>query len=319
MSARRSVDDRSPRTETSPRVSVLIATRERADQLAGCLPAVLANDYPDFEVVVIDQSSGDESRVVVEALGDVRVRYQRQHGAGLSRARNAAIEAARGELFAFTDDDCRVPPGWLRRIVEVFDRDRGAGLIFGAFVPEPHDPREVFVPGFTPTRYRRLSGRVATRLNRGEAGGNMAIRSAVLEEVGPFDLCFGSGAPYPGGDDSDMNDRVLRAGFAVVHDPANVVQHLGARSYADGSARKLLLDGSLARGALLAKDLRCGNPVAPFRLGALLLRDGWEVARHLLSGRRPSGAGRLRATLVGFGRGLRHPLDRPRGLFFNDE
>ena len=86
MNAHRSVDVRSPRTETSPRVSVLIATRERADQLAGCLPAVLANDYPDFEVVVIDRSSGDESRVVVEALGDVRVRHQRQHGAGLARA-----------------------------------------------------------------------------------------------------------------------------------------------------------------------------------------------------------------------------------------
>ena len=180
VTERRSVSQGSSLVEKSPRVSVLIATRERADPLAGCLPAVLANDYPDFEMIVIDQSSGDESRVVVEALGDVRVRYQRQHGAGLSRARNAAIEAARGELLAFTDDDRRVPPGWLRRIVEVFDRDRGAGLIFGAFVPRPHDPREVFVPGFTPTRYRRLSGRVATRLNRSEAGGNMAIRRAVL-------------------------------------------------------------------------------------------------------------------------------------------
>ena len=111
---------------------------------------------------------------------------------------------------------------------------------------------------------------------------------------------------------------MLRAGFAVVHDPANAVQHLGARSYADGSARKLLLDGSLARGALLAKDLRCGNPVAPYRLGVLLGQDGWEVARRLLSGRRPSGAGRLRNTLVGFGRGLRRPLNRRSGLFLED-
>ena len=299
----------------SPRVSVLIATRERPGQLAACLPLVLANDYPDFELVVVDQSVADESRIAVEALADSRLRYERQHGAGLSRARNAAIESARGELFAFTDDDCRVPSDWLRRIVELFDREPRLGMIFGAFVPMPHDPLELFVPGFMPSRSRRLSGRLATRLGRSEAGGNMAIRRTTIEAVGPFDPCFGPGGRYPGGDDSDMNDRVLRAGFAVAHDPANAVQHRGARAYAGGSARRLLLDGSLARGALIAKDLRCGNPIAPYRLGAFLAGDGWAIARNLASGRRHSGAGRLRATLVGFARGLRQPLDRRRQLF----
>jgi glycosyltransferase involved in cell wall biosynthesis len=303
--------------DSAPRVSVLIATLDRPDHLADCLPTVLANDYLDFEVIVVDQSEGDASRRVVEALADPRARYLHQRPAGLSRARNAAVAAARGELLAFTDDDCRVSAGWLRRIVEVFDRDAGAGMIFGAFVPISHDPAEAFVPGFEPARYRRLEGRRATRLNRSEAGGNMAIRRAVLDAAGPFDHCFGPGAEFAGGDDSDMNDRVLRAGWAVVHDPSNPVTHLGLRRYDDGSARRLLLDGSSARGALIAKDLRCGNLVAAYRISALVTADGARVAWELARRRRRSGAGRLRASLHGFARGLVHPLDRRRGLFLD--
>jgi glycosyltransferase involved in cell wall biosynthesis len=297
------------------RISVLIATRDRPESFARCLPTVLANDYPNFEVVVVDQSTSADSERVVASIGDGRLRYLRQQAAGLSLARNAAMREASGAIFAFTDDDCTVAEQWLRRIAAVFAADEGAGLIFGAFRAIPHDSERYYVPSFSPARYRRLSGRAASRFNRNEAGGNMAVRRSVVDVAGEFDLCLGPGAIFPGGDDSDLNDRVLRAGFAVIHDPDNVVVHWGARAYDDGSARQLLLDGSLAAGAILAKELRCGDPVAPYRLARTVVTQGSAVTFNVLTRHHPTGGGRLRSTLAGFWRGMRHPLDRDRRLF----
>ena len=296
-------------------ISVLIATRDRPAELARCLPTVLANEAPDFEVVVVDQSTGDATEQLVARLGDRRVHYRRQRTAGLSRARNAAIAAASGAIYACTDDDCTVPPGWLDRIAAVFAREEQAGLIFGAFRAVPHDPDRFYVPSFDPGRYRRLSGPRATYRPEGEAGGTMAIRRRVAAAVGPFDPCLGPGGPFPSGEDTDFTNRALRAGFAVVHDPENVVDHWGARPYADGSAQRLVLGTSLAVGALLAKELRCGNPFAPYALLRLLAAKGARVARRPAGGRRPGRVEHLRSWAVGFGRGLRHPLDCRRGLF----
>src|SRR5262245_3821456 len=135
-------------TLSMPPTSVLIATRDRPQALARCLKSVLANDYCDFDVVVIDQSSTDASEDVVRSFDDMRLRYRRLQSSGLSAARNAAIEEATGRIVAFTDDDCTVPPGWLRKIAEVFSSDDGAGLIFGTFRAAPHDPSEFYVPSF---------------------------------------------------------------------------------------------------------------------------------------------------------------------------
>jgi glycosyltransferase involved in cell wall biosynthesis len=301
-----------------PPISVLIATRDRPRSLARCLSSVLANDYGDFDVVVVDQSSTDASEDIVRTFDDVRLWYRRLQTRGLSSARNAAIEESTGRILAFTDDDCTVSPDWLRRIAEVFSRDAAVGIIFGTFQAVAHDPREFYVPSFAPARYRRLQGRWDTRCNDHEAGGNMAIRRDVLTAVGPFDPCLCAGGTFFSGEDSDFNNRVLRAGFAVVHDPESVVLHWGMRAYADGSARRLLLDGSLARGALLAKELRCRNPIALYIVARLLLLQGAGITINLLLRRQPTGAGQLLCVVRGFYRGLRHPLDHHRQLFLQD-
>jgi GT2 family glycosyltransferase len=171
------------------------------------------------------------------------------------------------------------------------------------------------VPSFSPPRYRRLRGGIASVFSDSEAGGNMAVRRRVFDAVGEFDLYLGAGAIFPSCDDNDLNDRALHAGFAVVHDPDNAVLHWGARPYADGSARRLVLGDAFAFGALLAKELRCGDPVALLRLSRLLVNFGWSMAPSLLRGRRPTGAARLLCAIDGFWRGLHQPLDHGARVF----
>src|SRR5262245_48069519 len=88
-------------------ISVLICTRNRGPKIADAVRSVLANDHDDFEVVVIDQSTNDESeRAIAQFLADDRFRYERSSTVGLGLAQNIGATLLRGEIIAFTDDDC---------------------------------------------------------------------------------------------------------------------------------------------------------------------------------------------------------------------
>ena len=106
-----------------PSVSVVICTRNRPDTVEQAVASVLANDYPAFDVTVIDQSTSVATENVLRRLLDTdrRLRYIHVYEAGLSRAYNTGIDRTQGELLAFTDDDCVVPRDWLSAIVQRLD------------------------------------------------------------------------------------------------------------------------------------------------------------------------------------------------------
>lgn len=297
-------------------VSVVICTRDRPDDLARCLPTVLASDYPDFEVVVVDQSASDASERIVAAIADPRLNYRRQHGAGKGRALNAALAQTEGDVLAHTDDDCTVPPEWLRRATSVLADEPEAGIVFGALDSPPIDWDEMFVPTFQPPSYRRLQGRFAfVRVPRIGVGANMCVRRNVYERLGGFDEFMGPGSRFRSGDEWDLAYRAMKAGFAVVQDPSNVVVHWGRRSYADGSARRILRNKYYGVGAGFVKHLRCGDPLAAYALLQLALRDTVYLAGNLVRLRRQTGAARLLYLALGVVRGLRQPIDRRHWLF----
>jgi glycosyltransferase involved in cell wall biosynthesis len=107
-------------TRQLPTFSVIIPTRNRETQLASCLRALAAQEYPNdrFEVVVADDGSRrPPQEIVASAAKQLNVRLVLESAAhGPAAARNAAAAQARGEFLAFTDDDCEPAPNWLRSL-----------------------------------------------------------------------------------------------------------------------------------------------------------------------------------------------------------
>src|SRR5262249_27311736 len=99
----------------APRVSVVVCTYNGGGTLEQCLRSLEALDYPDYEVIVVDDGSTDDTRVILRRFPGVRAIHQPNRG--LSAARNAGLHAATGEVIAYTDSDCFADPDWLTLLV----------------------------------------------------------------------------------------------------------------------------------------------------------------------------------------------------------
>ena len=222
----------------SPKVSVVICTRDRHDLIGQAVESVMACDYPRFDIHVMDQSTTDQTKRIVEALAARpasrgAVVYHHLDKAGLSRAYNAGLRVSDGELIAFTDDDVIVPADWLAQIARSFEGDPGAGLLYGQVcVPKSleEDVRKgLIVPSLTWEKRERLSLRDGNYKVWG-MGANMAIRRTLLDRVGGFDEALGGGGPLRSSQDYDFAYRAYRFGMAVLLEPAVKVDHYGTRT-----------------------------------------------------------------------------------------
>lgn len=219
---------------TAP-VSVIVCTRDRPQDLARCLARLAACDPAPDEIVVVDNTAGCPAvRGLVEATPRaVLVVASRP---GLSRARNAGIAAARGEILVFTDDDVEVPEGWLVPICAAF-ADPAVGCVTGQVQPARLDSPAAFSFEFdygglaaSPMPRRFDAGLLAQSAGEAApvwqvgAGANMAIRRATIAAVGPFDLRLGAGASGCS-EDSEFFHRALAAGWTCRYEPLAVVFH----------------------------------------------------------------------------------------------
>jgi glycosyltransferase involved in cell wall biosynthesis len=131
----------------APRVSVILPTYNRAAVVPRAIKSVLTQSYPDFELIVVDDQSTDETENVVRAIKDSRVRYIRcTHNGGPAFARNRGIEAAHGDLIAFQDSDDEWLPGKLASQVAMMDSlPAGVGMLCGAYQARFPDGRTTMV------------------------------------------------------------------------------------------------------------------------------------------------------------------------------
>ncbi|BAV63564.1 glycosyltransferase family 2 protein [Sphingobium cloacae] len=115
---------------TTPFFSVVVPLYNRADQVGDTIRSVLAQDWTDYEIVVIDDGSRDNPKPVIEAIGDPRIRYIRQDNAGGGAARNAGIKAAQGRYIAFLDSDDLFLPGKLSIMAAALKDDDGLTVLY---------------------------------------------------------------------------------------------------------------------------------------------------------------------------------------------
>lgn len=236
-----------PTAVTVPFTSVVIATRERADRLAHALDSMLAQDHPDFEIVVIDNAPvTDATRVLVERKYAERVRYVTEPVPGLAVAHNTGLAAARGDVVAFTDDDVVADPRWLTELTAPFAADPGLGCATGLILPARlRTPAQVlleshggFAKGFTPRTYDPAGPPADEPLfpftaGRFGSGANMAFRTGVLRAVGGFDPATGAGTLARGGDDLYGFVRVLAQGHRLHYTPRALVWHHHRETWQD--------------------------------------------------------------------------------------
>jgi glycosyltransferase involved in cell wall biosynthesis len=124
--------DAKPGPSGAPVVSVIIPTYNRAGIVVRAIESVLQQTFTDFEVIVVDDASTDDTANVISPLADRRVRYVRlPHNGGVATARNRGMEEAQGRYFAFLDSDDEWLPTKLQQQIEVFSRAPfGVGLVY---------------------------------------------------------------------------------------------------------------------------------------------------------------------------------------------
>ncbi len=235
----------------APLISVVICTRDRPEQLDNCLRHFDQQEYPRFEVVVVDNAaSGDAVRAVTESRpGPVTYRYVAEPRPGLSWARNAGIAAASGEIIAFIDDDEEPDRQWLAGLAAGFARAGDIGCVAGMIVPARLDTQaqEWFEWYGGHSKGRGFTADVFSRhgpqsplfpLPPFGTGANMAFRREALARIGGFDVAMGAGTPTQASEDTLAFTLVLLAGYRIAYEPAALTRHHHRRDI-DSLARQL--------------------------------------------------------------------------------
>ncbi|MGJ8644646.1 MAG: glycosyltransferase [Luteolibacter sp.] len=197
------------------RFSVIVCTRNGAERIGGCLRAIAAMDYPPHETIVVSDGSTDDTDLIVSGFSSVRLISIPP--SGLSAARNIGAEAASGDIFVFTDDDCEPDREWLSRLDRAFGDPETAAAGGPNLPPSARTMEEAVIraaPG-APSHVL-LDDTEAEHL----PGCNIAIRREAFEKISGFDPDFRTA-----GDDVDFCWRLSDAGLRLNFVPGAFVWH----------------------------------------------------------------------------------------------
>jgi GT2 family glycosyltransferase len=300
-----------------PPASVVVPTMfGRPDSLAACVASLSRMDYPDFEVLVVDNRPRPDESDWARVLAVPGVRVLAQPRPGTSAARNLGARNARGEIVAFTDDDVTVDRGWLRALAERFLAEPDVDCVTGLVLPaELETPAQVLFErsgGGPQRRYRPATFRTGDdpfavtdrwaadpvkpasiyALGPFGAGCNLAMRASALRGTGGFDEAVGPGTPTRAGEDLLLLLRLLASGRALAVEPGAFVFHRHRR--AEVELRRQMYGYGVGFTAMLT---------AAVHRDRRHLRGLWGVARPALTSLGTGGTGRA-AQPAGYPRNL---------------
>jgi GT2 family glycosyltransferase len=232
-------------SDQQPAASIIIINWNGAAHLPVCLDALRAQTFRDFEVIVADNASHDESlELLARDYPEVKV-VALSKNLGFTGGNNAGIRVARGEIIILLNNDTEVDPHWLEEIVATFEHHPEAGLV--ASKMKLFDRRDTF---HTAGDFYRLDGMPGNRgvweIDRGQydreeyvfsaCGGSAAYRKSMLDQIGLLDEDF-----FYSCEDIDLAWRAQLAGWKCVYAPKAIVYH--KLSATGGGATASFYDG----------------------------------------------------------------------------
>jgi GT2 family glycosyltransferase len=228
-----------------PLVSVIVVNWNGQEILPGCLASLAAQTYADFEVILVDNGSDDNSLDAVEQASLPISVIRNVENKGFCGANNQGIEAARGTYVALLNNDAEAAPGWLSSLVEAIQHAPGCGMVASKILLfDDHTRIDKVGHLIYPDGQNR--GRGSGEIDVGQydkpeetlwPDGCAALYSAaMLRQIGGFDEDF-----FAYADDAELGMRGQIAGWKAVYAPQAVVYHRGGGTLGRYSAKRLFL------------------------------------------------------------------------------
>lgn len=220
--------------ESSEPISIVVCTRDRTAQLKACLSRLLSLNYPNYEIIVVDNAPSTEE--TAKLVADLPVHYIRENRLGIAWARNRGVVEARHNIIAFTDDDALVDHSWLHSIAKAFSNPE-VMTVTGFVAPAELETHAQLLfefdyggmsHGFNRRIVRRdtLTERELLWASSFGVTANAAFRRHIFSKVGLFDVAL---CPNSGGEDIEMFHRIVAQGFTLVYEPSVLVWHTHRR------------------------------------------------------------------------------------------
>ena len=217
------------------KISILVCTYNRSQTLGVAVESIVVQPLLqsiDWEIVVVDNNSTDQTRQMIEALQrryPDRIRYVFESQQGISHARNTGIRESRGEILAFLDDDETASTDWLQNLTANLHTREWAGA-GGRVVP----PSSFLPPHWLSIKSSYVSGPLAAfdlglepgQLKEAPFGANMAFRREVFDRFGGFRTDLGrAGKSMISNEDTEFGRRLMAAGLRLRYEPSALTYH----------------------------------------------------------------------------------------------
>ncbi len=275
-----------PAWDALPKASVIVCSYNGASTVEACLKSLDRLNYPDYEVIFVDDGSTDDTQEIVRRFKRVRNLKQTNHG--LSHARNVGMHAARGEIIVYTDSDCEADEDWLYHLVLAMKRSGHVGMGGPNLIPDEGDSDAgavAEVVGRSPGGPTHVM--VDDRTAEHVPGCNMAFYRGPALEIDGFDTQF-----RKAGDDVDFIWRLQDKGYTIGFAPAAQVWHYRRNSVEAylkqqrgyGEAEALLQFKHPDRFNELGASLWHGRIYGPDGPGSVGLRFGRDIIYHGVQG-----------------------------------
>jgi GT2 family glycosyltransferase len=226
-----------------PLVSIVIVNYNGKIFLKKCLTSVLKTNYPNIEVIVVDNGSTDGSPELLRSFAsdsEIKVILS-ETNLGFAGGNNVGIELATGDYVVFLNNDTTVEPNWINELVRVLESDFTIGAAQSKLLlmdsPSHLDCAGLFSNFYGDTFARGQGEKDVEKYGCGEIftckGASMIVRRKILERIGSFDSDY-----FTYYEDTDLSWRIRLAGYKILFVPSSIVYHkcngsipiVGARS-----------------------------------------------------------------------------------------